>query len=1252
MLDDVHDSLPTNQNDTNTYTLGNIGHHNIVIACLPSYGITNAATVAKDMVRSFVSISFGLMVGIGGGIPLKVDMRLGDVVVSKEVIQYDFGKTTGHGHFQRTATLNKPPQILLTAVNKLQADHRSNSSKMPSILADMLQRHPKMTAFKYPNSLQDRLFHSTYEHAQPSESCQGCDESQLVDRPVRSTNPEVHFGVIASGNRVIKHGKTRDKLAQELDALCIEMEAAGLMDSLPCLVVRGICDYADSHKNKQWQEYSAATAAAYAKELLSVISIENTDQMYKASVERESKERREKLMSLLRFKEIHRRRTGVEPADEETCQWLLKDPKYQHWLDPKKYIEHHGFLYIKGIPGAGKTTIMKFAYSHAERTMKDATIISFFFDASGEKLERSIEGMYRSLLWELLWKVPELQDVLDHSDLIPLSYSHGATWTTQRLRDLFEKAVVNLGQQHLFCFVDALDECDREEDKNILRDFQTLGKTARTKNFSFYTCFSSRHYPLINIKQGNELILEHHPGHIQDLNTYIYSNLEFDEYHREKADDLRTKIHIRANGVFLWVKLVVQILNKEFAGASPPQLWAARLQEIPAELSQLFGGILKRDKEAPKRLLLLIEWILYAKRPLRWEELYFALISGLHPDCLAKWEPQRLSIAEMKRFILNSSKGLAEITRPGIRTVQFIHESVRGFLKDKGLQDLRRELEVETENLESVCHDQLRKCCQVYLDFSIKNRVDKALNKIQESKNFPFLEYATSYILHHADSAGKPTQHSFLEDFPLKDWIALNNLFQTVDTHWHEETARLLYILAENNLTNLMASALCIDPRIDMEGKQYKYSLFAALANGHRDAVKVLLQQKMTITQADDISEKLKYGCGFVARKGVIPLEWAIRKGHRQLANLLVTSEDTIPNTTDQNGQTLLSWAAESGDQRATIFFLAAESIDPHAKDFKGRTPLLWAAKNGHEVIVKLLLAIRGIDPHAKDFKGRTPLLWAAAGGHEAVITLLLETEAIEPNLKDSFGYGPMLLATEGGHIGSVALLLAARGIEPDLRASNGQTSLSLAAEKGYTYIVKQLLATNGVNPNSKDSLGWTPLSWAVKGGHVAAVKKLLAAKDIDINAKNGNFRTPLFTAVIQGSTAIDRLFEACGSIIMVAESDGRTPLSKAVHCGPAAFMKLFRNAKTGINTEDCGGQKRQPHGSMRLQPDLQNDNKPSMHKTTDCSRVGVVQVLLEHDADILAKDRTGDTPLSWAEKNGHRGVVQLLEAWQKIREA
>jgi nucleoside phosphorylase len=263
--------------------LGNINGHNVAIACLPSgvYGTTSAATVATQMLFTFKAIRFGLVVGIGGGVPSKeVDIRLGDVVVSKPtdicggVVQYDYGKTVSGGHFQQTGTLNKPPEALLTAVADLQADHMMGICRIPIFLSDMATKYPAMLQFTYRGQQHDRLFEADYDHASLRNTCDDCDKNRLIARESRVTeNPKIHYGLIASGNQVMKHGGTRDQLAQELGILCFEMEAAGLMDHFPCLVIRGICDYADSHKNKQWQEYAAATAAAYAKELMSVLSV-------------------------------------------------------------------------------------------------------------------------------------------------------------------------------------------------------------------------------------------------------------------------------------------------------------------------------------------------------------------------------------------------------------------------------------------------------------------------------------------------------------------------------------------------------------------------------------------------------------------------------------------------------------------------------------------------------------------------------------------------------------------------------------------------------------------------------------------------------------------------------------------------------------------------------------------------------------------------------------------------------------------
>ncbi|KAL2815197.1 hypothetical protein BJX63DRAFT_431016 [Aspergillus granulosus] len=273
MLDEEHEALPLDATDCSAYTLGRIATHNVVLACLPvgETGVVPAAITVMRMKTTFRNLEVGLLVGVGGGIPSeKHDIRLGDVVVGDSgVIQYDMGKTVQGGRFICTQPRSHPPQVTLLAVSNLQAGHRLGKQKMTDYIDDMTNRYP---GFSHPGIGSDVLFHSDYDHPEGTASCEGCDFAHRIFRKARpSTRPVVHYGLIASGNRVMRHGATRDELRAEHDILCFEMEAAGLMSVFPSLVIRGICDYADSHKSKVWQDYAAVTAAAYAKELLGII---------------------------------------------------------------------------------------------------------------------------------------------------------------------------------------------------------------------------------------------------------------------------------------------------------------------------------------------------------------------------------------------------------------------------------------------------------------------------------------------------------------------------------------------------------------------------------------------------------------------------------------------------------------------------------------------------------------------------------------------------------------------------------------------------------------------------------------------------------------------------------------------------------------------------------------------------------------------------------------------------------------------
>ncbi|KAH0551172.1 hypothetical protein GP486_007495 [Trichoglossum hirsutum] len=286
-LDEKHDPAESvSLNDNNVYTLGNIGKHNVVISVLPDgeYGIAAAASVARDMLNSFPNVRIGLMVGIGGGAPSrKHNIRLGDIVVSTPrdgkggVFQYDLGKTIQDQRFHTTGFLNQPPILLRAAVTDLAAQYEEEGHQLEDAINTALGRIPRLRKkYKRPDQNTDRLYQSGVVHplGDDESACAvvcGDSPSNLISRSERKEdedNPAIHYGLIASANQLIKDALIRDRLAKEKDVLCFEMEAAGLMNHFPCLVIRGICDYSDSHKNKEWQGYAAMTAAAYAKDLL------------------------------------------------------------------------------------------------------------------------------------------------------------------------------------------------------------------------------------------------------------------------------------------------------------------------------------------------------------------------------------------------------------------------------------------------------------------------------------------------------------------------------------------------------------------------------------------------------------------------------------------------------------------------------------------------------------------------------------------------------------------------------------------------------------------------------------------------------------------------------------------------------------------------------------------------------------------------------------------------------------------------
>ncbi|KAF2685037.1 hypothetical protein K458DRAFT_430639 [Lentithecium fluviatile CBS 122367] len=813
------------------------------------------------------------------------------------------------------------------------------------------------------------------------------------------------------------------------------------------------------------------------------------------------------LLDSLRFDQIDARQTSIKNAHTKTCKWLLKRPEYIGWLATTKLGEHHGLLWIKGKPGAGKSTLMKFSLANARKTMKDRTVISFFFNARGADMEKSTIGTYRSLLLQLLERLPALQCVFDSLGLSSLSIRPDHQWGIEPLKSLLEQAMQNLGQSSVVCFIDALDECEEEQVRDMIQFFERVGELLVSARIRFQVCFSSRHYPHITIRKGLSLVLEGQEGHSQDITNYLESELKIGK--SKIAQQIRSEVQEKASGVFMWVVLVVGILNKEHDRGRIHAL-RRRLQEIPGDLHTLFRNMLMRDSHNRDELALCIQWMLFAKQPLSPEQLYFAILSGVEPEVVSKWDPDEVTKDAIKLFILDTSKGLTEITTSKNQTVQFIHESVRDFLlKKDGLGDVWPHLK---SNLQGQSHEQLKQCCLTYMSIDVSTlKIPHSLPKassqqaadLRKSANdwFPFLEYAVQNVLYHADLAEGSgiAQGNCILSFPLPLWIKLDNLFEKHEVRRHTEGMNLLYVLGERNLPSLIRAHPSAVSCLEVGKERYGPPLFAALATRSKEALHAFV---------------------YVLSKEALPgscLNEVQVHYYEERKDLYLGR-----NFQFSNRRTLLSYLAELGRETIVKLLLSTDKVDVDAKDNNGRTPLSWAAEGGHDAVVKLLLDTGKVDVDAKDHNGRQTPLWRAAGnGHEAVVKLLLDTGKIDVDAEYSSGRILLSRAKEEMRLpeskGRQNHALQDYQMQLMLLEQQNKKRLLMARQDQYgaahEAIVKLLLQIGKVDVDSRDNSGRTPLSWAAEKGNETMVKLLLESGKVDVDSKDNSGQTPLFWA-------------------------------------------------------------------------------------------------------------------------------------------
>jgi nucleoside phosphorylase len=246
------------------------------------------------------------VVGVCGGVPEPQSGKkilLGDVVISKAIVQYDVESPCERDTLGES--FGMPRQKIRNFMTSLERNRtqREVEAKAAAYLEELQSRAKgkrRAANYQYPGAEKDRLFTSSYKYKhhtpydiRPRKPCDVCDanrkmwcrgfacgEQQFVVRNLsfnqnlekvgrfETAAPSIIIGNIGSGDTVLRSAKERERLAKVYDLVAFEMEGAGAWDQVPSIVVKGVCDYADHFKNKEWQNFAAATAAAVSKALI------------------------------------------------------------------------------------------------------------------------------------------------------------------------------------------------------------------------------------------------------------------------------------------------------------------------------------------------------------------------------------------------------------------------------------------------------------------------------------------------------------------------------------------------------------------------------------------------------------------------------------------------------------------------------------------------------------------------------------------------------------------------------------------------------------------------------------------------------------------------------------------------------------------------------------------------------------------------------------------------------------------------
>ena len=677
------------------------------------------------------------------------------------------------------------------------------------------------------------------------------------------------------------------------------------------------------------------------------------------------------------------------------------------------------------------------------------------------------------------------------------------------------------------------------------------------------------------------------------------------------------------------------------------------LEELPKSLDETYKRILNEINNANRvHAYRLLQCLAVALRPLRVEELAevlaFDLTTGGIPKLNADWRWE-----DQEEAVLSACSSLVSviIDDHGSRVVQFSHFSVKEFLTSDRLASSLEEMSkfhIPGEHSHALL---AQACLGVFLcldDHTDEDSVEKV----------PLCRYATRYWAEHAQVGDVESQikdaldYFFDMDNPhfsalvrLKHKYDLLRLSEDEDPTGVPRPAAPLYFAAWMGLHGLVERLIIKNPQhVNQLGGVLGTPLHASLHGGHIEVFKLLLAHgaDVNLCSGDNWS----------------PLHVAINTRHLEIAKWLlnrgadVNSQENAGRTplhfasTDleacrmllehnaevdlrsNNGYTPLLSAWRSRGRNPDILQLFLEhNADVHAFDVaSGRyTPLHFAAENGHLKFAQTLLE-RNVEVDPRRYGGTTPFLGALHCGHPDVAQLLLDHSA-NVHVHDEKGYSPLHLAAINGLL-EVSQILLERNADVNSQNNNGSTPLLLASEFGHPDVV-QLLLDHKADLYLRNFDGDNPLLCAALGGRLE-VAQLLLKLNVDVNSQNNHGSTPLLLASEIGHPDVVQLFLDHKADLYLCDSDGDTPLHCAAAGGQLEVALLLLRLNVEVNSRNV-------EGSTPLH--LASRGSWSLRKGSAV----VVRLLLDHGADVQARDLSGKTASEVARGPEQQEIVRLL---------